>query len=80
MKLTKREVVYLIGSKLRDIREKKGLTIARLAFEAGIESKQLIRIELGQINTSIFQIYRITKAMGIEMYEVFLFSDKLFLS
>ena len=76
MKLTKREVVYFIGSKVRDIREKKGLTIARLAFEAGIESKQLIRIELGQINTSLFQIYRITKAMGIEMYEVFLFSDK----
>jgi len=76
MKLTKGEVVMLIGSKVRDIREKKGLTIARLAFEAGIESKQLIRIELGQINTSLFQIYRITKAMGIEMYEVFLFSDK----
>ena len=76
MKLTKREVVYLIGSKLRYIREKKGLTIARLAFEAGIESKQLIRIELGQINTSIFQIYRLTKAMGIEMYEVFLLIDK----
>ena len=76
MKLTKHEVVHLIGSNVRDLREKKGLTIARLAFEAGIESKQLIRIELGQINTSLFQIYRITKAMGIEMYEVFLFSDK----
>ena len=75
MKLTKREVVYLIGSKVRDIREKKGLTIERLAFEVGIESKQLIRIELGQINTSIHQIYRITKALGIKMYEVFLFSD-----
>ncbi len=75
MKLTKREVVYLIGSKVRDIREKKGLTIERLAFEVGIESKQLIRIELGQINTSLHQIYRITKALGIKMYEVFLFSD-----
>jgi transcriptional regulator with XRE-family HTH domain len=75
MKLTKREVVYLIGSKVRDIREKKGLTIERLAFEVGIESKQLIRIELGQINTSLYQIYRITKALGIKMYEVFLFSD-----
>ncbi len=79
MKLTKRDVVYLIGSKVRDIREKKGLTIARLAFEAGIESKQLIRIELGQINTSLYQIFRITKALGIHMYEVFLFSDKPFL-
>ena len=79
MKLTKRDVVYLIGSKVRDIREKKGLTIARLAFEAGIESKQLIRIELGQINTSLYQIFRITKALGIHMYEVFLFSDEPFL-
>ena len=75
MKLTKGEVVMLIGSKVRDIREKKGLTIERLAFEVGIESKQLIRIELGQINTSLYQIYRITKALGIKMYEVFLFSD-----
>lgn len=75
MNLTKREVVYLIGSKIRDIREKKGLTIERLAFDVGIESKQLIRIELGQINTSLYQIYRITKALGIKMYEVFLFSD-----
>jgi len=76
MKLTKREVVYLIGSKVRNIREQKGLTIARLAFEVGIESKQLIRIELGQINTSLFQIYRIANALSVQMYELFLFSDK----
>ena len=74
MKLTKEEVVMLIGSKVREIREEKGLTIAELAFEVGIESKQLIRIELGQINTSLFQIFRITQALGIQMYEVFLFS------
>ena len=75
MKLTKGEVVMLIGSKVREIREKKGLTIAQLAFEVGIESKQLTRIELGQINTSLFQIFRITQALGIQMYEVFLFSS-----
>ena len=76
MKLTKGAVVMLSGSKIREIRVKKGFTIAQLAFEAGIESKQLFRIELGQINTSLFQIYRIAKAMSIEMYEMFLFSDK----
>jgi transcriptional regulator with XRE-family HTH domain len=76
MKLKKSELVMLIGSNIREIRVKKGFTIAQLAFEAGIESKQLFRIELGQINTSLFQIYRITKAMSIEMYEVFLVSDK----
>jgi len=76
MKLKKGELVMLVGSNIREIRVKKGFTIAQLAFEAGIESKQLFRIELGQINTSLFQIYRITKAMSIEMYVVFLFSDK----
>ena len=76
MKLKKGEVVMLIGSKVRDIREKRGLTIAQLAFEVGIESKQLSRIELGQINTSLFQIFRITQVLGIQMYEVFLFSCK----
>ena len=74
MKLTKEEVVMLIGSKVREIREEKGLTIAQLAFEVGIESKQLSRIELGQINTSLFQVFRITQALGIQMYEVFIFS------
>ena len=74
MKLTKEELIMLIGSKVREIREEKGLTIAQLAFEVGIESKQLIRIELGQINTSLYQIFRITQALGIQMYEVFLFS------
>jgi transcriptional regulator with XRE-family HTH domain len=74
MKLTKGEVVMLIGSKIREIRQEKGLTIAQLAFEVGIESKQLIRIELGQINTSLYQIFSITQALGIQMYEVFLFS------
>lgn len=74
--LVKSELVLLIGSKVRQKREEKGLTIAQLAFEIGIESKQLIRIELGQINTSLFQIFRITQALGIQMYEVFLFSCK----
>jgi transcriptional regulator with XRE-family HTH domain len=76
MMLVKSELVLLIGSKVRQKREEKGLTIAQLAFEIGIESKQLIRIELGQINTSLFQIFRITQALGIQMYEVFLFSCK----
>lgn len=76
MEVKKSELCFLIGSKLRNIREKKGLTIEHLAFDVGIDSKQLIRIELGQINTSLFQIFRITQAMGLEMYEVFLFSTQ----
>ncbi len=76
MKLTKGEVALLIGSNLRVIRMSKHITIEKLAFETGMDSKQIIRIELGQINTSIFQIYRVIRAMKIHMYEVFLFSDK----
>ncbi len=52
-----------IGVKIRNIRVIKGLTMNELANEAEIEYKQLSRIELGEINTSVYQLYKIAKAL-----------------
>lgn len=71
MKLKKEEFVLKIGSKIREIRIEKGLTIEGLANEADIESKQLRRIELGQINTSIYQVYNITHTLEVPINDVF---------
>jgi transcriptional regulator with XRE-family HTH domain len=73
MKLKKEELVNKVGLKIREIRKKKGLTIEKLANDAEIESKQLRRIELGQINTSLYQIYNLTHTLDIPMQEVFIF-------
>ncbi|MFM7019704.1 MAG: helix-turn-helix transcriptional regulator [Aquirufa sp.] len=73
MKLKKEELVVKIGTRIREKRIEKGLSIEKLANEAEIESKQLRRIELGKINTSIYQIYNITHTLAIPMRDIFIF-------
>ncbi len=73
MNIKKEELTLKVGSRIRELRMHKGLTIEQLATEAGIEAKQLQRIELGQINTSIFQIYRLSSALGVYLKEIFNF-------
>ena len=66
----KKEVASIVGSKIRSIRQSKGLTIEQLSFEVGVEYSQLSRIERGRVNTSVFQLFLITKALNISFSEI----------
>lgn len=68
---TKEGLSILIGKKLRDLRVDKQLTIEQVALECGIEYSQLSRIERGKINTSIYHIYSIARALNIPLAELF---------
>ena len=59
----KNQVAITVGNRVRSIRQAKGLTIEQLAFEIGVEYTQLSRIERGRINTSVFQLFLISKAL-----------------
>ena len=59
----KNQVAITVGNRVRSIRQSKGLTIEQLAFEIGVEYTQLSRIERGRINTSVFQLFLISKAL-----------------
>lgn len=72
MLMTRAEFSRIIGSKLRELRISKSITIEQLSFKSGIDTKQITRIELGQINTSIFQIYRITNALSVDLVDIFI--------
>ena len=76
MRLEKDELIVLVGKKVREIRLSKGLTIERVAFDAGIEYKQLSRIELGKVNTSIYQIYIVSKSLDVPLPELFNTTNK----
>jgi transcriptional regulator with XRE-family HTH domain len=58
----KEEFCSKVGYRVRELRVKK-LSIEKLTLEAGIEYTQLSRIEPGKINTTIYQIYKISKAL-----------------
>lgn len=74
---TKQEVAQMIGSKIRTIRVSKGLTIEKLAFKVGVEYTQLSRIERGKINTSVFQLFLISKALNVDFSEIINSLDSL---
>jgi transcriptional regulator with XRE-family HTH domain len=59
-----------IGLKLRTIRLENKKSIEVAAFEAGMDYTQLSRIELGKINTSFFQIYKISKSLNVRMVDI----------
>jgi transcriptional regulator with XRE-family HTH domain len=66
----KNEISLLVGKKIRCLRQDRGLTMEQLAFEVGIEYTQLSRIERGVINTSIYQLFVISRALQVEFAEI----------
>ena len=71
MILPKDVVVKRVGVKLRELRLEKKLTIEKVALDSEIEYTQLSRIELGKINTSIYQIYKISKSLSVPVPDIF---------
>jgi ribosome-binding protein aMBF1 (putative translation factor) len=76
MELTKEEVCKHVGNKIREARENKGLTMEKFAHESGIDYTQISRIELGKINTSIYQIYVITKKLDLPLRDILHFENQ----
>ena len=71
MQASKEEVIKIIGHRIREIRLSKGLSIEKVALDAGMEYTQLSRIELGKINTSIFQVYKLSNSLKVSIIEIF---------
>ena len=76
MSHNKDTMVKLIGERVRKLRIDKQLTLENLAFKADMDYTQLSRIELGKINTSLFQIHKIANALGINSSEILTALDK----
>jgi DNA-binding transcriptional MerR regulator/quercetin dioxygenase-like cupin family protein len=62
-----------LGSKLRRLRKRRGLTVTHAARQAHISPGFLSAIELSQANPSVATIYRLASAYGttvLELYEL----------
>ncbi len=63
-----------IGRKVRELRQKRDLSQARLAREAGVTPSTISQVENNAINLSLQVLLRLAKALGVSIGE--LFEDK----
>lgn len=69
--LKEKDYLTNFGTHLRVTRKKKGFSQERLAYESGIELRQIGRIERGEINTGILSVYLICQSLGVHPKELF---------
>lgn len=65
------QLIKAIGEKIRQKRINLNLSQENLSYDANIPRNQVGRIERGEINTSIIVLYKICKALNIELKELF---------
>lgn len=71
MQFSKEELAKQLGKNIRMCRLNRQMSIEQVALDAGMEYTQLSRIELGKINTSIYQVYRISISLRVSMVHFF---------
>jgi transcriptional regulator with XRE-family HTH domain len=72
--MTERKFLSALGGRIRKIRTKKGLSLSELAYLCEFEKASLSRIELGKTNTTVLTLIKISKALEVNVCE--LFEDK----
>jgi len=72
----KEEQTFLkgLGQQIRILRQSKRLTQAELAEKAEVGMKYLGEIERGQTNPTLRLLWQLSAALGVDVYELFLFS------
>ncbi len=61
-----------IGSKIRELRKDKGLTVTELAKSVGCSPSFISQLERGKVSPSIATLKKITDALGINIVDLFL--------
>lgn len=64
------DVLKLIGSKIREIRMDKEISQETLANESELNYSQVNRMELGKVNFSISNLYRVARALDVDPKEL----------
>lgn len=63
--------VERLGARLREEREKRGVSVRGLARDVGISASMVSQIETGKAQPSVSTLYAITTALGITVEDVF---------
>lgn len=70
-KSEKEAYLYAFGKHLAEIRRNKKFSQEQLAFTADIDLGTLSKLERGLLNLSVYNSYKLTKALNITQSELF---------
>jgi transcriptional regulator with XRE-family HTH domain len=62
-----------LGTQVRIVRQKQGLSMRQLALQADMEYSQLSKIERGVINTTVSSLQSLAEAMNVPIKDFFEF-------
>lgn len=70
--MEKVELLRIVGSNIKKVRESKGLTQVDLVgkIEGEIDTTNVSRIESGRTNPTVFTLYRIANALEVSLKEL----------
>lgn len=68
--MPEKNIYILIGSRIKDIRESKGMTQQQISDICDFEKSTVSRIEAGRTNLTIKTLYKICQSMGVRMTEI----------
>ena len=63
------------GQNLRKIRQETSYTQEKLALESGISRSHIAMIEAGKRDITLTNLFKISRALGISLSELFEFDD-----
>jgi len=66
--------LYSFGYNLAELRRKKNISQEQLSFDADIDLSTLSKIERGILNISIYNVFKISKALNIHYRDLFDFN------
>ncbi len=65
----------LLGLKVKEFRKQRKLTQEKLAEIIGVDNGYISKLEVGQNFPSISTLEKIAEALGVELYELFQFTQ-----
>ena len=76
--MTEVQLLKKIGQRIKDIREKKGISQDKLGIDMSMDKRSIkeydksnvSRLESGKINPRIFTLYRVSQALGVSLDEL----------
>lgn len=68
--MDKSEYLKIIGLNIKQIRISKGISQQKLAADCNFEKSNMSRIESGNTNPTIYTLYNISVALGVDIKEL----------